>query len=219
MKAGRSIRRGLALLLSVMWLSSCAFDRIGAQQETATGLWSELISGRAYGQTFVCRDNNLYRIDLGTATYGRVNTNPVVFHLRSSPQALTDILSVTLSGPDVQNERPTSILFAPLPDSRGETFYFYIESPGATPGNAVTVYASEHDRYPEGTAYRDGEPETGDLAFTAYARSIFTLSGVLDGFLSRVAQDLSFFIPYGILILTLCACLLATVRHQASGGW
>ena len=210
---------GLLLLL----LSGCTLDNIAARQEKATGLWEELTGGRTFGQTFVCTRNNLYRIDLSTATYARINTSPVIFHLRSaSPStsevaeafAAMDILTITLPGPEVQNDRPTSFVFPPLRDSKDKAFYFFIESPEGTPGNAITVYVNEYDQYPAGTAYRDGQPVAGDLAFTAYSQETFTFSGVIQDFLSRATQDIPFFTCYCALVLFVCVCLFLSLRHH-----
>jgi hypothetical protein len=157
---------------------------------------------------------NLYRIDLGTATYARTNSAAVVFHLQASPQATTDIVSATLAGPEIQNDRPTVFEFAPLADSEGQNYYFYIESPEATPGNAITVYANALDQYPDGMAHRNGRAVAGDLAFTAYSREVFTLSGILSDFASRAVQDVAFFVWYGVLVLGLLAGLLLFLRKR-----
>jgi hypothetical protein len=195
-------------------LSGCTLDNIAAQQEKATDLWDELVGGETFGQSFVCTRDNLYRIDLSTATYARTNSAAVIFHLQSSPEASTNIISITLPGPEIQNERPTSIVFPALPDSRGKSYYFYIGSPEAIPGNAITVYANAHDQYSDGTAYRNDQAVAGDLAFTAYSRQAFTFSGVWHDFLSRVAQDVPFFVCYGILILGVCAGILGSLRRH-----
>ena len=210
-KIKKSVGWGLILALTLVSLAGCTLDQIAAQQEKATGLWDELDGGETFGQSFVSSRDNLYRIDLSTATFARTNSAPVIFHLRSSPGVSTDIFSTTVPGPEIQNERPTSILFPPLRDSRGGSYYFYLESPEAMPGNAITVYANVHDQYPDGSAYRNGQVVTGDLAFTAYSRETFAFSRVLDDFLSRVAQDLTFFLCYGILVLGLCGGLALLV--------
>jgi hypothetical protein len=204
------------MALIVVSLSGCTLDRIAAQQEKATGLWDELVGGEAFGQSFVSTRDNLYRLDLSTATYARANSAPVLFYLQDDPAAGRDIISVTLLGPEIQNERPTSILFPPLPDSGNRSYYFYIESPEGKPGDAITVYASTQDQYAAGTAYRNHQAVPGDLAFTAYSRETFTVSGVLDEFLSRAAQDLSFFLCYGILILGICVGFVLSLRRRTA---
>ena len=207
----------LALAILLLSLTGCAacltLDKAVAGQEKATGLWGELVDGEAFGQSFVSAQDNLYRIDLSTATYARTNSAPVVFHLQTAPGLRTEVLSVTIPGPDVQNERPTTIVFPPLTDSRGKEYFFYIESLGAVPGNAITVYANANDQYAGGTAYRNGQPVDGDLAFTAYSRQAFTLSGVLGDFFSRVSQDVPFFAVYGALIVAVCVRLVVAWRN------
>lgn len=195
-------------------LFGCTLDNIAARQEKATGLWDELVGGETFGQSFVSTQPNLHRIDLGTATYARTNSAAVVFHLQASPQAATDLVSVTLAGPEIQNDRPTAFQFAPLADSEGQRYYFYIESPEATSGNAITVYANAPDQYPDGMAYRNGRVAGGDLAFTAYSRQVFTLPGILREFLSRAHQDLPFLVCYGLLTLGLLAGLLFLLRKR-----
>ena len=214
----RNWPRGVTALITVMVLGGCTVDHIAAQQEIATGLWDELVAGESYGQSFVCTHDNLYRIDLGTATFARANTAPVVFHLLGGPQAGTEIATVTIPGPEIQNERPTSILFSPLADSLGERFYFHIDSPEATRGNAITVYTNATDQYPDGTAFRNGHPVDGDLVFAAYSLETFTIGSVLADFASRMAQDIPFFACYGALLLLVSALLALSLARPRSSG-
>lgn len=224
MSATHHITTEIIILKGALWaiiacvllvgLAGCTLDNVAARQEKTTGLWDELVSGETYGQSFVCAQDHLYRIDLSTATYARVNSAPVILHLQMSPETNTDILTVTLPGPEIQNERPTVFEFPPLPDSRGKPYYFYIESSGALPGDAITVYANANDQYAGGTAYRNGQAVDGDLVFTAYSRQTFTLSGVLRDFVSRVSQDVPFFAVYGVLILGAAIGLLTAMRHK-----
>jgi len=202
---------GLAILIILVGLTGCTLDNIAARQEKATGLWDELVGDETFGQSFVCTSDNLYRIDLGTATYARTNSAPVIFHMRSDPQASTDIISVTIPGPEIQNERPTSITFSPLADSQGRSYYFYIQSSEAVPGNAISVYANAHDQYTDGAAYLNGQPVDGDLVFTAYSQETYTLAGVWRDFTSRVRQDIPFFVCYGILLLLVLGLLVTSL--------
>ena len=212
----------LVVILTLFSFPGCTLDSIAAQQERATGLWDELVGGETFGQSFVSARDNLYRIDLSTATYARTNSAPVILHLQSNPEATTDIISVTLPGPEIQNERPTSILFPPLPNSQGRSLFFYIESPEGMPGEAITVYANGHDQYTDGGAYRNGQAVAGDLVFTAYSRETFAFTIVLRDFFSRAGQDVPFFVCYAILISViaagLLACLFKHLRPRLSTG-
>jgi len=191
-------------------------DNTVAEQQGATGLWEELLDGESYGQSFVSTRDNLYRIDLGTATYARTNTAPVSLRLLTESVERTEIVSVTVPGPEVQNERPTSFIFPPQPDSAGKRYYFYIESPGATPGNAITLYANSNDQYKEGTAFRNGQAVTGDLAFTAYSQDLYTFSEIVRGFWVRFVQDRAFAVCYGLVMALMSASLVAVLLRPAS---
>ena len=202
-------------LLAVILLNGCSLERIATQQEKATGLWSELICGETFGQTFVSERDNLYRIDLSTATFARTNSALVIFHLKEAPGSATDIRSIALPGSAIQNERTTTFLFSPLPDSAGKSFYFSIESPEARPGNAITVYANNYDQYSGGTAYRNGAPVAGDLAFSAYSQDTFTLSSIMSDIASRTAKDPTFFIFYGLFLLVVILGFIVALRKKA----
>jgi len=210
----RIIRWVIILCLAFICLSGCTLNSITAQQEKATGLWEELIGGKSFGQSFVSVRNNLYLIDLSTATYSRVNSAPVIFSLKNNPQDIATIFSIELTGSEIQNDRPTSIVFPPIPDSAGKSFYFSIESPEATPGNAITVYANEKNQYVDGSAYQNNQMVSGDLVFTAYSHETFTCLGVLRDIESRVANDVPFFIFFAALILTVCVILVLSFRRS-----
>jgi len=109
---------------------------------------------------------------------------------------------------------PFRIDFTPLPNSGGKSYYIHIESPGAKPGNAITVYANENDQYPDGSAYRNGQIVSGDLAFTAYSRETFTISSILRDWMLNASQDLPFFLCYGILILAVSSILFLSIRKR-----
>ena len=50
-------------------------------------------------------------------------------------------------------------------------FVFSLEAPDASPGNAITVWRTECDVYPEGLAMERGQVIDGDLTFIAFHRS------------------------------------------------
>jgi hypothetical protein len=59
--------------------------------------------------------------------------------------------------------------FPPIPDSQNRVFYIEVESPDGQPGSALTLFqwkpVAQSDPYPQGTAYANGKPQRGDLAF------------------------------------------------------
>lgn len=202
----------IVAVYSLMALTGCALTSVSAQQEKASGLWNELVYGQAFGQTFVAGQDNIYRVDLGTATYARINSASVIFHLRADPDSVVDLRTITLSGQDVANDRPTSFIFDPIPDSQGKPYYFFIESPDSVPGNAITLYAQEADTYLNGSAYRNGQPVPGDLVFTVYTQEIYTFSDLVGDFWTRLTQDKAFLFSYVAILLMIVIGLICTVR-------
>ena len=100
----------------------------------------ELTTGREQGGHLTSTQPNLYRIDIPFATYGRINTADVIFHLQASPKDGKDLATVRISAAWLRDNQPYRFTFEPISDSQGREFYFYLESPGAFSGNAVSPW-------------------------------------------------------------------------------
>lgn len=211
-----SMKRIAAFVLASLLLAGCTVGGVDVEQEQASGLAGELLDGRSFGQTFTPQYDGLYRIDLYTATYARENTQPVIFRICPSLAcggglgAGADLARLELPAAQISNSGPTVITFPPLPNTADRTLYFSIESPGAAPGNAITVYREEKDVYPGGQMYMDGQPTSGDIAFIAYTQETFTLADIWNDFYSRASQDRPFFTFYcSLLVLMAIAIVIA----------
>lgn len=205
------VLRASALFLISLSLSGCTLDRICAQQDQASQYLPELTGEITYGQTFQASENGLYRIDLSTATFGRENTCPVIFHLKASPDDIEDIRTVVLPGEQIENSHPTSIVFDQIEASTEQAFYFYLDSPEGTAGNAVTVYLNDENQYYKGEALINHQAISGDLVFTAYCQQQFTFKTVASDFIARIKQDITFAICYGVVIFLL---IIAVLRYR-----
>jgi hypothetical protein len=128
----------------------------------------EILGTRTVGQTFVASHDGLSRIDVQFATYGRRNTHPVIFHLRSDPDATTDIVTIAIRAQDIQDNAYRSFRFPAIADSAAKRFYFFLESPDSRSGDAITLWHSPHDMYTDGGIYIQEESQAGDLAFKTY---------------------------------------------------
>ena len=211
------MKKAIAIILLCIVLSGCTVSSVAVEQEQATGLAGELLDGSTFGQTFTLQYNGLYRIDLYTATYARENTHPVIFHiLASSPKGKNqggepDLVLLEIPAAQISNSGPTVITFPRLSVTAGQSLYFFIESPGSVPGDAITVYRNEKDIYPDGQMFMDGQPTEGDIAFSAYTQETFTLTDIWHDFYSRASQDKPFFTFYcsllGVLLLALAVTL------------
>ena len=142
-----------------------------AFQGIATEPVGEVHGPNTHGQTFIARYPNLNRIDVKLATFGRENHLPLVFHLRrgSLDEANSDIVTLKVQPSQVADDSFYSFTFPVIPDSQGQMFYFYIQSPRSMPGDAFTIWATSDDAYPEGTRTLNGKPAPGDLCFVAYS--------------------------------------------------
>lgn len=125
------------------------------------------------GQTFVAEHSNLNRIDILFATYGRKNTEDIIFHLSEKLIPEKDIVTFTykFNAKSVENNKYFSITFPEIPDSEGETYYFYIESPESKEGNAITIWYLPNNSYAQGTLYINDNVSGGDLLFRPYYKS------------------------------------------------
>jgi len=138
------------------------------------------------GQTFYSPYPGLHRIDIAMATYARVNTHDVTFHLRESPTATVDLATIVVNAREIEDNAWHQFEFAPLPGSAERSFYFFLESPTSTPDDAVTVYGRTSDSYKEGQAHLSGQPAGGDLAFLArYQATPLDVAGAVLGRLAR----------------------------------
>lgn len=133
---------------------------------------SELLPGRSVGQTFVARYPNLSGVEVRLGTYGRgsqPSTSSLVLHLREAP-GLPNLATARLPAGQIIGENPWYLFsFAPQAASQGKSYYIEIESPDAAPGTALTLFwwraLLGTDPVATGSAYLDGKPAKGDLAF------------------------------------------------------
>lgn|GEM_PF-2196665 len=156
----------LVLLSSYVTLSARRYP-------AANAVVGEMLAGQTVGQTFVSRYPNLSGVELQIGTY-REGSGPakasLVLHLRAAPTPGPDLATARLASGQALGENPWYLFsFPPIPDSQDRTFYIEVESPDGQPGSALTLFqwkpVAQSDPYPQGTAYSNGKPQRGDLAF------------------------------------------------------
>lgn len=114
----------------------------------------ELTGEALFGQTFRAERDRLSAVAVKFATYaGRDNTREVVFHLRRSTAGGEDLRTARVPAGALGDNQFYRFDFEPVAGSGGQTFFFYVTSPGSTRGDAVTVDLSNADPYPLGSAY------------------------------------------------------------------
>src|SRR5205085_337297 len=134
------------------------------------GVTGELLAHHSVGQNFIAQYDGLSAVSVWLGTYGRAARTGMVLHLRHAPDG-PDIATASVPASQIEGENPwQTFSFPPVPNSRGERFYFAVESPGAKPGKALTLswweQHGEGDPYPLGNAFIDDKPQHADLAFS-----------------------------------------------------
>lgn len=126
----------------------------------------EILPGVSVGQTFVAQEDNLAGVALFLGTFQRENHGPLRFHLLEGGPGGAEERAVEVDMAAIRDNRWWSFRFTPIPDSAGKRYYAAIETPGSSPGNAVTAWVLQGDRYPHGTLLESNEPVPGeDLCF------------------------------------------------------
>lgn len=117
------------------------------------------------GERFIAKYPNFHRVGVKLRSYGRREAGDLIFHLRPDVSSSSDLATVTMGASQVKDNALNIFAFPPIKDSANKTFYFFLESPNSSPGNAILVLSSSRDTYGGGTKYLDGRPQVGDLAF------------------------------------------------------
>jgi hypothetical protein len=141
----------------------------GVHQDSSTTPVGEIYGTYRPGQTFVAAADNLSQIQVLGATYTRILTGTLIFHLKLDPNSPTDLVTQDVPLTGLADNTWWKISFPPLRQSAGRTFYFYLESPGGHAGGAATLWYQPDDQYSAGTRTEDGKPVAGDLAFRTFS--------------------------------------------------
>ena len=200
---------GFVLIAAALLLAGCA-DAVDVEQYQYGRDAGEIWGPHTVGQTFVSHRARLSGVDVLLATYARENTQPLIFHLKSSPSSAEDLATIVADPEEIENCVFYRFAFPPLPDSKDRSYFFLLESPTSRPGDAFTAMHCPVDAYPEGRLYIDGQPQEGDLAFRTFydytlgamARDVW--NGVADNWGLIAVAALMFTLPgYALLALLL----------------
>jgi len=125
----------------------------------------EIYGKETIGQTFIANYENLWAVDILMATHRRKVAGEILFYLKRSVETPYSLAQQKVNAERIKDNRFFRYKFPKLEYSKGEKYYFYLEAPGAKPGNALTVWAHHKNRYDEGEKVVDGEKAEGDLVF------------------------------------------------------
>jgi len=121
----------------------------------------EIVDGGLLEQTFFSPSENLSEVDVKLATFGRDNFCFITLQLVDD--AGQSIASRKLPCQAVVNNAYFPVKFSAVRDSANRMYKVRVTAEGAMPGNAVTIWASDQDAYPQGSLLINGRPAAGDL--------------------------------------------------------
>ncbi|MDP2895101.1 MAG: hypothetical protein Q8Q12_00910 [bacterium] len=128
----------------------------------------EMRPGRQFGQTFVCKNNGLTRVEVLVATYAaEVPSGVLKIHLRASVEEQGDIASISVPANTIKDNSYVALGFPSIRDSGGRSYYVMLEAQSIPMGYGLAVWRSEKDVYPEGMLYVDGQRQPQDVCFRA----------------------------------------------------
>lgn len=132
----------------------------------------EIYGDMKVGQTFFSYTSELKAIKLLMANYdSRQNTEDVIFHLRKKPGSKEDLRTLVVNASEILDNEYHKFEFDSLTDSQRKRYYFFIESPTSSPGNAITVRYTPENTYAAGKRFSSHRPASGDLVFESVGSS------------------------------------------------
>jgi 2-polyprenyl-3-methyl-5-hydroxy-6-metoxy-1,4-benzoquinol methylase len=135
-------------------------------QFNCTSHLSEIFSQTKVVQSFSTKET-ICQLDIMFAAFGRLNTCDIIVRLKDDMSSNTDLVCETIPASLIGDNEWQEIVFQPLQAKNG-ILYIVIESPGAVPGNAFTVRASDVKCFTEGTLQINGTTVNQDITFRVF---------------------------------------------------
>ncbi len=155
---------------------------LGTRQCDSNAVTFPVVPLQEQGQAFVASRDGLTRIDVRLATHRRRNTGQLHLQLCQGmpPETTAPIRTVVADASSVRDNEYHAFEFEPVAHSAGRRFYFYLEAPGASAVNAVSVRMYDRALPGDrgfGSRFRRHMPQPGVLCFTSYHAVAFGKSG------------------------------------------
>jgi len=122
------------------------------------------------GQLFTAPLPGLYCVQVTLDQTGVEGGGLITFHLQVGPGSAGDLWTAQVDLAAVQPGQPCTFEFPPIRDSRGNRYYFYLESPGSAPASGPAARYDSTAVLDGAGAYLDGQPVTGNLQFSTRYR-------------------------------------------------
>lgn len=193
---------GLLILFTLGLVACSPFVGIG-QSTVGDAKGSRLQAGRTLGQTFLARHAGLEGIEVYLRP-GRAGNGAIRLHLRPEPGSSSDLARSSLYVEAVTEPRFYRFTFDPQSDSRGRTYYAFVELEGE---GSVWLGSAPGDTYLQGALYDDGEPGDAQMVFQLVyqpQQALLGLAGEAIQWVGILAAGLFLFVlPGWALLVTL----------------
>ncbi|MFC1849933.1 hypothetical protein ACFL27_06960 [candidate division CSSED10-310 bacterium] len=168
----KSIYSILALLCSTLlilfcyclFLSQTSVKKSGGQV-SLNKLGEKIHGSQTMGQSFVCEEAGLRGVKVKFATYARSNTALYHFTLKRDGPLGEKLYGQSFEARDVADNQFHFFTFPARLNDSHLRYYFEISSSEAAPGNCITIWYHDQDRYAAGSRFVSGQKKSGDLAF------------------------------------------------------
>ncbi|MDP1808515.1 MAG: hypothetical protein Q8L35_03155 [Actinomycetota bacterium] len=223
------MKRCLIALSLIIILSATGCVQVPVSSQWDGGAKKADIYGRrTAGQDFYVSDRNLTRIDIflypsstikpkqrpeaRRQAWRRLKGKYLTLSVYSLP-GRERLVRYELAVNKIRTARMYILPFKPIAASKRRRFYFELKAPSLTPGSAVAVKITDHNRYKEGAAFIGGKRLAGaDLGFQVYIQMTSTI--LVHSIASRLEADPLFMAGWGLLVLLV---LTATILAWRSG--
>jgi hypothetical protein len=173
-KIGFWVVFGFILVLILVWILLLFSKKIAVYNSYLNTVPAgEIYGEKEIGQTFKAEYDDLCALEVLMANYARKVTGEIIFHFKRGIGDSEDLLQKRVDAEKIKDNRYFRYKLPDLENSKGKNYYFYFEAPEASPGNALTVWANDDDKYLEGQKVINGEAAQGDLIFkTVYDKKL-----------------------------------------------
>lgn len=198
----------IILVLAIVMFAVLILSIFGVRKrvdiaQTEGELLYQIYDEKRVGQTFIAKRDNLNIVVLDLKNSALKNQEPIYFRLIETKTS-TNLREIEINGRNIGDPSSVRFQFEPIPDSAGEAYYFYLESPTSTEKDATEIYYSSQDMYSGGMMVVDNQETRGELRFTSFyypGSKTILMREIINDFASRFFTDKAFVFFYLILLV------------------
>ncbi|MDO8671005.1 MAG: glycosyltransferase [Dehalococcoidia bacterium] len=139
-------------------------------QLKCTDITNRISGNRSIGQSFICYEKGLYRIDVMLPANGSNVQGKIIFRLKERIQSVGCLVTLEMNSLAAQEQGWLSFRFSPILDSRLRVYYFDFEMPDATVDQGISLCCCL-ETFPDGSMCESQVPRGGSLTFRTFVMS------------------------------------------------